>query len=262
MYDDLIDPFTIMPTNKTAIITGGTKGIGAAIARKFYEDGYAVALGAREDNGLAKKLGSRARFHAMDVRRESDHEDIVKDLLGWKKRLDVYINCAGFSRWSSIAKVDEAFLTEMTDTNFKGTFWGCKVASKNLSKGGSIINISSIAGKRGSANNTVYCSTKFAVTGLTQALAKELGPRGIRVNGVCPVYIETEGLMAVLKDRDAPPQGKDVRSYLKNFTAQNAALGRLPSAQEVAQVCLFLSSDAASAITGQNIQVDCGVLPQ
>jgi 3-oxoacyl-[acyl-carrier protein] reductase/meso-butanediol dehydrogenase/(S,S)-butanediol dehydrogenase/diacetyl reductase len=150
----------------------------------------------------------------------------------------------------------------MIDTNLKGTFWGCKVASENLSAGGCIINISSLAGKRGSANNSVYCASKFGVNGLTQALAKELGPRGIRVNAVCPVYIQTKGLVEALSDKRSPTQGEDIESYLEKFAAENAALKRLPTGEEVAEMCLFLASDEASATTGQCINVDCGVLPQ
>ena len=131
-----------------------------------------------------------------------------------------------------------------------------------MQEGASIVNISSLAGKRGSANNAVYCASKFGVNGITQALAKELGPRGIRVNAVCPVYIRTNGLLSALRESQAPPLGKDPADYLRDFASVNAALGRMPQASEVAQVCLFLSSPAASAVTGQCLNVDCGVLPQ
>lgn len=100
------------------------------------------------------------------------------------------------------------------------------------------------------------------MNGITQALAKELGPRGIRVNAVCPVYVKTPGLQAALESSDSPSRGKNLSSYLKKFAKQQAALGRLPEAREVAELCLFLASPAASAITGQCINVDCGVLPQ
>jgi 3-oxoacyl-[acyl-carrier protein] reductase/meso-butanediol dehydrogenase/(S,S)-butanediol dehydrogenase/diacetyl reductase len=131
-----------------------------------------------------------------------------------------------------------------------------------MQKGGVIINISSLAGKRGSANNSVYCATKFGVNGITQSLAKELGPMGIRVNAVCPVYLQTPGLKTALRDKYSPSKGKAIGSYLKKFADENAALHRLPEAEEVANLCLFLASASASAITGQCINVDCGVLPQ
>jgi len=247
---------------KTVIITGGSKGIGAAIAKAFYQAGMNVFIGARNNTGLAKQLGPRAHFIRMDVRKENDHLCIVKKALELTKRIDVFINCAGVSQWKKINKVSESFWNTMIDTNLKGTMWGCKIAAKYFKNGGCIINMSSLAGKRGSANNSVYCASKFGVTGLTQALAKELGPKGIRVNAICPVYVETQGVFKALKEKQSPAQGKSVKRYLSNFKKQESALGTLPTAGEVAQTCLFLSSDKASAITGQSINVDCGVLPQ
>jgi len=247
---------------QTVIVTGGTRGIGAEISRKFYEQGAHVLIAARNDNALAASLGKRARFQEADVRKQSEHEALVKTALKWTGRLDVYINCAGFSEWRPLNEADETFWDKMIDTNLKGTFWGCKAAAEHMGKGGCIINISSLAGKRGSANNSVYCASKFGVNGLTQALAKELGPKGIRVNAVCPVYVTTDGLLKALADENSPCQGKDIDSFLREFASENSALGRTPTAEEVAQVCVFLASPEASAITGQCINVDCGVLPQ
>ena len=249
-------------TGRTIVITGGTRGIGDSLTRAFCEQGDFVLIGARTDTGLARRLGSRVRFRKTDVRKESDHRMLAKAARVWTGRLDVYINCAGFSGWRPVGEVTEKFWNEMLDTNLKGTFWGCKAASEHLRDGGCILNISSLAGKRGSARNSVYCASKFGVTGLTQSLAKELGPRGIRVNAVCPVYVETEGLEEALSDRRSPARGKPVREYLKKFALENAALERLPTGTEVSRVCLFLVSAAASAVTGQSVNVDCGVLPQ
>jgi len=247
---------------RTVVVTGGTRGIGAAIARAFYASEAHVVMGARKDNGLADELGARARFQAMDVRKPLDHRALVHEALEWTGRLDVFVNCAGLSGWRRVDQVDEEFLSQIIDTNLKGTFFGCQAAAVALPQQGCIINVSSLAGKRGSANNSVYCASKFGVNGITQALAKELGPRGIRVNAVCPVYVETEGLLQALADDDSPPSRKNVDEYLRDFAASNSALGTLPTDDEVARVCLFLASPAASAITGQCINVDCGVLPQ
>lgn len=247
---------------QTVIITGGTKGIGADIARKFLDDGWQVLIAARSKSGLAEENHERLKFQQVDVRVESDHNALVKTALEWSGTLDCYINSAGFSLWSPVGAVDETFWDEMINTNLKGTFWGCKAAAENLSEGGSIINVSSLAGKRGSANNSVYCASKFGVNGLTQALAKELGPKGIRVNAVCPVYVETQGLLEALENPDAPPRGQDIAKYLEEFANSNAALQRLPKGSEVADLCVYLASPEASAITGQCINVDCGVLPQ
>ncbi|MFH0887309.1 MAG: SDR family oxidoreductase [bacterium] len=247
---------------KTVIITGGNRGIGESITALFHERGYHVLIGARKDNGLAKKLGERARFMAVDVREPSAHQGLISIAVKWTGRIDAYINCAGFSKWSPVSEVDEIFWDEMIDTNLAGTFWGCRAAAGNLKSGGSIINVSSLAGKRGSANNSVYCASKFGVNGMTQALAKELGPKGIRVNAVCPVYVLTDGLKEALADRRSPAQGIDAAMYLNNFAQDQTALKRLPTGKEIAGLCYFLASDDASAITGQCINVDCGVMPQ
>ena len=161
--------------------------------------------------------------------------------------------------WNNI--VDDAFLGDILDTNLKGAFWGSKAAAKHLKKGGSIINISSLAGKRGSSNNSAYVASKFGMNGLTQSLAKELGPKGIRVNAVCPVLIATKGLLQALKTKHAPGN-KNPKEFISNFTTNNSALNRMPKSDEVGDLCVFLASNNASAITGQCINIDCGVLPQ
>ncbi len=248
--------------NKTVTITGGSKGIGAAISKEFYGNGWTVFIGARHNNELVKELGKRAFFIKMDVCKENDHIRIVKMALKETGRLDVYINCAGFSEWKPLGKITEKFWNDMLDTNLKGTMWGCKAAAKYLSRKGSIVNISSLAGRRGSPNNSVYCASKFGVIGLTQALAKELGAQKIRVNAVCPVYVETEGVLKALEAEVSPAKGKNIQGYFKKFKQEQSALKKLPTGSEVANVCFFLASDAASAVTGQSLNVDCGVLPQ
>ncbi|EMO43059.1 putative diacetyl reductase ((S)-acetoin forming) [Leptospira noguchii serovar Autumnalis str. ZUN142] len=245
---------------KTAVITGGSKGIGLGITEAFFEAGYQVVVGARQKIDFSR-FGDRIRFVSTNVCKESDHDKLVKEAISWTGRLDVYINNAGFSEWRPIENIDEEFFDLMISTNLKGALWGCKVASKHLKEGGSIINISSLAGKRGSSNNSLYVASKFGMNGLTQSLAKELGPKGIRVNGVCPVLVSTDGLLDALKQPDSPAQGNPEK-FLSDFTKSNSALGRLPNAKEVASLCLFFASENASAITGQNVNVDCGVFPQ
>lgn len=251
-----------MSKKLTVIITGGAYGIGAAISQVFYDNGYYVSIGSRKDNGFIEHLGERARFFPTDVRNPQALHKLVRETVTWSGRLDVMINNAGFSEWRSVEKVDEIFWERMVSTNLKGTFFGCQAAAAYLQHGGCIINISSLAGKRGSANNSVYCASKFGVNGITQALAKELGPRGIRVNAICPVYVRTSGVLEALNHKDAPPHGEDVETYLNNFAAHNAALGTLPTGEQIGLVCLFLASSSAAAITGQCVNVDCGVLPQ
>lgn len=247
--------------NKIAVVTGGNRGIGLGITKSFIEAGYIVLVGARQDRQLEVEFGDKVIFVPTDVRQEHSHHDLVGLAIKKFGRLDVYINNAGYSFWKPISEIDDAFLGDLLDTNLKGAFWGCKAAASVMQSNASIINVSSLAGKRGSSNNSAYVASKFGMNGLTQSLAKELGPRNIRVNAVCPVLIATEGLNEALDMKYAPGKG-DPAGFIANFTKSNAALLRMPTALEVGQMCVFLASENASAITGQCINVDCGVLPQ
>ena len=243
-------------------ITGGSRGIGAAISRAFHAAGENVVIAGRTDTGLAKELGERARFVKTDVRRPEDLRSMVKDALEWTGRIDVLVNNAGVSAWLQLSEIDVSFWDEMLETNLKSVLFSCQAAAPHLPRGGAIVNISSLAGKRGSANNSVYCATKFGVNGITQSLAKELGAAGIRVNAVCPVYVRTSGLEEALQETRSPTGGREIGSYLAEFAATQAALGVLPTDVQVAAACVYLASPGAAAITGQCVNVDCGVLPQ
>jgi NAD(P)-dependent dehydrogenase (short-subunit alcohol dehydrogenase family) len=153
------------------------------------------------------------------------------------------------------------FLHEMFKVNLETVFKMCSFVSEfaNLR---SIVNVSSIAGRRGSANNSVYSAMKFGVIGLTQSLAKELGGKGVRVNSVSPVLVLTPGLEEALSQSESPAAEKGVESFLKDFAMSQSALKRLPTAQEVAKAIRWLLGEESSAITGQNLNVDCGVFPQ
>jgi NAD(P)-dependent dehydrogenase (short-subunit alcohol dehydrogenase family) len=248
--------------NKSVLITGGNRGIGLDITRCFVREGYKVYVAARNIYKLQDEFGERVVFIKTDVRDYDEVNKAVSRVIEENGKLDCLINNAGFSSWKPIEEIDDVFLSDIIDTNLKGFFWGCKSAAKVMESGASIINISSIAGKRGSANNSAYCATKFGVNGLTQSLAKELGPRNIRVNALCPVLIPTDGLLEALQGQYAPASGKDPFTFIENFAQSNAAFKRLPTGEEVGNMCLFLSSNKASAITGQCINVDCGVFPQ
>jgi len=245
---------------RVVAVIGGTRGIGRAVAERFQEQGDAVAVCSHSprDRALPKEL----LHQQVDVRYRNEAQQFIQTLLNEWGRLDVLVNCAGVSGWRAVEALDETFIEEIVETSILGTLWGCAAAATVLSRGGCIVNISSLAGKRGSTNNSAYCAAKFAVNGITQALAKELGPRGIRVNAVCPVYVETAQLREALLAPASPARGQPVKKYLSTFAATQTALGRLPTAQEVAQAVWFLASPAASAITGQCLNVDCGTLPQ
>jgi NAD(P)-dependent dehydrogenase (short-subunit alcohol dehydrogenase family) len=252
-----------MSVRRVVVITGGNRGIGLGIAKRYLEGGWMVVVGCRDPECFPKQIKTNdLAIFKIDVRIEETLVALANFALNKFGRIDAWINNAGFSKWSPIEEIDNSFLTEIFETNLFGAFWGCKVAASKLVSGGVIINVSSIAGKRGSANNSAYASTKFAMNGLTQSLAKELGKRGIRVNGICPVLVETLGLTEALAQRNAPAEGQDVFRYLKTFCETNAALNFLPSVENVGDMAVFLSSEKASAITGQNINVDCGVFPQ
>lgn len=241
-------------------ITGGTRGIGRAIAELASERGHAVAVCSR--SAREASLPAAISHVKADVRKREEMGRFVQFVQEKHGRIDAFINSAGISQWKSLEAIDESFASELIETNVLGTLWGCAAAAARMGEGGIIVNVSSLAGKRGSANNSAYCAAKFAVNGITQALAKELGPRGIRVNAVCPVYVRTEKILEALSAPASPAAGQGVEPYLKGFAASQTALGRLPSAREVAEVVLFLAGPAASAITGQCINVDCGTLPQ
>ena len=245
--------------NPIAVVTGGNRGIGRAVADLFLQKHYAVAVCSRSprDPTLSSEI-----FHAcLDVSQREQVFLFVETVIQRFGGLDVFVNCAGISRWRAIGAIDETFFHEIMKTNVLGTLWGCAAAAAVMKEGGAILNVSSLAGKRGSTHNSVYCAAKFAVNGITQSLAKELGSRGIRVNAVCPVYVETPQIRWALEEPDSPAHGQSVESYLASFAATQTALGKLPTTQEVAQVAYFLTSPSASAITGQCINVDCGTLP-
>ncbi len=243
-------------------MTGGTRGIGLEIVKSFVKAGDVVVVGARETTKDIQNLGEQVHFVKMDVRNPEDHERLISVARERTSRVDIYVNNAGVSQWRTVDTIDASFWQMMIDVNLSGTFWGMKAAASAMTAGGVIINVSSLAGKRGSANNSAYCAAKFGVNGLTQALAKELGPRGIRVNAVCPVYVLTETLVESLKDPMSPAAGQNVPEYISQFSKTQSALRRMPEGHEIASFCLALASDASSAVTGQCINVDCGVLPQ
>ena len=251
-----------MMTQKTVVITGGNKGIGRSITEAFIAAGYHVVIGSRSADGLANLDRANYSHIAMDVRDEAAHVALCERAIEVGGKLDAFVNNAGVSAWRPIGKIDDDFFDDLMAINLKGAFWGCKAAAAAMDiTGGSIINISSMAAKRGSANNAMYCATKFGMNGLTQSLCKELGSKQIRVNALCPVLIETDGLMDALQEEHAPGANGPA-AFLANFKAANAALGRLPTGEDVGSMAVFLASPAASGFTGQCINIDCGVFPQ
>jgi NAD(P)-dependent dehydrogenase (short-subunit alcohol dehydrogenase family) len=243
---------------KIAIISGGSKGIGEAISKTFMDAGYLVVIGSRSKPNFELINGSV--WVSMDARTLHGHKALFSVAKKKSGFIETYINNVGYSEWRSIQKVDKLFIDHMLQTNLYSTIYGCKIAAENLTSGSNIINISSIAGKRGTINNAIYCAAKFGVNGLTQSLAKELGKRNIRVNAICPVLVKTPGLISALDSEDSPA-GKVLEEFFVDFIKSQASLNKLPEAEDVAKLCLFLSQSNATSITGQCINVDSGVLP-
>jgi 3-oxoacyl-[acyl-carrier protein] reductase/meso-butanediol dehydrogenase/(S,S)-butanediol dehydrogenase/diacetyl reductase len=247
--------------NESVVVTGGSKGIGRAIVLKLANQGFRVISGSRTPIAdIPLHLTDLITHCEIDVRNPDDHVKLVELANSNTSKLKAFVNNAGFSEWRPIEDIESSFLQDILETNLMGYFWGSKAAAQGLKQGGSIVNISSLAARRGTPNNSAYVASKFGVSGLTQSMAKELGSRGIRVNAVCPVLIETPGLLEALKERNSPGKGNP-EEFLSTFALQQTALGRLPTAEEVANLVYFLLSDDASGITGQSINVDCGVLP-
>lgn len=247
---------------RTVVITGGNRGIGKSISECFLNAGYEVIIAARTRIDGEEETLKNATFFKMDVRDEKSNNLLAKKAISLTGSLDVWINNAGISSWRPVKKVTENFFNNLVDVNLKGALWGCKAAANSMAKtGGAIINISSIAGKRGSANNSIYCATKFGLNGLTQALAKELGSDGITVNAICPVLVKTDGLMKALSQEYSPGKGNP-ELFLAEFANVNSATGQLPKGIDVGKLAVYLASPDNSSITGQCINVDCGVFPQ
>ena len=245
--------------NKSMIIIGGTKGIGKSISLKFLEKGYNVISGSRKVcNPFKHKNFYSLKF---DAKNHSGYEKFFFNAKKISKNVTTLINNVGISEWKPIEKINKDFLDKIFQTNVYSSFFSIQHCIKKFNKINSIINISSIAGKRGSVNNSAYCSSKFALNGITQSLAKELGKRGIRINSICPVLIDTPGLRSAMKKKYSPGY-KGYDNFINSFTKSQVALNKLPTSEDVANMCLFLSSNYSKSITGQNINLDSGVFPQ
>jgi NAD(P)-dependent dehydrogenase (short-subunit alcohol dehydrogenase family) len=242
--------------NKIVLVTGGTSGIGKTTAIAFADAGARVVLtGRREKEGLEvvaeiKKTGGTAAYIRTDVAKEADVVKAVDFVLSTHGRLDVAFNNAGVEIVGPLDQVTEEQYRRTFDINVWGVLNAMKheVAAMLKSGGGSIVNVSSIAGHIGLAQASIYVATKHAVEGLTKAIAVEFAKQGIRVNAVAPGAIDTE-----MVDRFAGKEG-DVRNWL----ISQHPVGRLGTAEEIAAAVLYLTSDAAKFTTGTILAVDGG----
>lgn len=244
-----------------AVVTGGGSGIGAEIARRIAQKGYRVVIVSRRREVIeaaAREVGGLGL--AADVSRASDVQSLFQEIEARFDRLDLLVNCAGTG--GARVPLRDMNVEDWDDTisvNLRGIMLCIKFATPLLAQSrGRIVNINSRDGLSGTRpSRSDYVASKFAVTGLTEALSQELGPLGITINDVCPGAVQTDLFMESAR-REASRRGLSTEAYIKSMFTDKAALGRMVTSSEVAEAVIFLASPAASGITGTHLKVDCG----
>ena len=246
--------------NKVALITGGARGQGAVEARLFAAEGANVVIcdildeeGKRIESEI-NDTGGSSLFAHLDVTDESEWQYVIETTLNSFGKLDILVNNAGIYKWSQVEETTSELWDQTMDINAKGVFLGTKhaIAAMRNSGGGSIVNISSVAGLVGSANAAAYCASKGAVRLLTKSTAIQYAKDGIRANSVHPGIIDTPmttpNLLATKEARDR--------------SASRHPLGRVGTSEDVAYGVLFLASDESSFMTGSELVIDGGLTAQ
>ncbi|WP_297182015.1 SDR family NAD(P)-dependent oxidoreductase [uncultured Enorma sp.] len=239
---------------KTAVVTGGSRGIGLAIVKRFLEEGANVALcGSREETAqkavdaiLAENPEAPVMGIWPNVGDEAALEAAFREVKDHFGGLDVVCNNAGISQSQPLDEYQPNDLDGIVDINIKGVFNGCQAAARVLEAGGVIINTSSMVAKMGQPSGVAYPMSKFAVNGLTISLARELGPAGIRVNAVAPGVTATDMVASLPEELIAPIEA-------------GIPLKRVGQPEDVANAFVFLASDLASYVTGEVLAVDGGM---
>jgi 3-oxoacyl-[acyl-carrier protein] reductase len=243
-------------SGRVAIVTGASRGIGRAAAESLLKAGCNVVLNARASNEATTSFAEveaaypgRVTVVYGSVADSATATALAQSATSKHKRLDILVNNAGILRDRLIGMIPDAEITELFDVNVIGLLRITQLAARVMTrrKSGSIINVSSIVGRRGNSGQTVYSATKSAVIGATFSAAKELAPMNIRVNAVAPGLIQTSMIDSIPEDKR-----KSLESHI--------AMGRVGSAQDVANTILFLASDLSSYVTGQVIGVDGGLI--
>jgi 3-oxoacyl-[acyl-carrier protein] reductase len=242
-------------TDKVAIVTGASRGIGEAIAKQLSSCGAKIILIARNSDQLVAvketiiSNGGIAESFAGDVSNLNSISEIVTNTIDKWGRIDILVNNAGIARDNIIMRMKEDDWDSVMNINLKGCFNGIKSVARPMikNKAGRIINITSVIGQIGNAGQSNYAASKAGIMGLTKSMAKELGSRNITVNAVAPGYITTD-MTNELND--------EVKEQLKS----SIPLGRLGTPDDVANLVCFLASDEAGYITGQTFNVDGGMV--
>ena len=241
---------------KTVIVTGGSRGIGRAIALDFAKSGANVVVNynrnAEKADEVVKEieaLGPKGLAVQCNVSNQEDVDALLKATVDTFGTVDFLVNNAGITKDTLILRMKENDWDAVVDTNLKGTFMTTKVIGKYMlkKKSGRIVNITSVVGLMGNAGQSNYAASKAGVVGFTKSIAKEFASRGLTVNAVAPGFIESD-MTDVLSD--------DV----KEMYSKAIPLGKMGKPEDVANAVKFLCSDMSKYITGQVIQVDGGML--
>ncbi|MFF3444205.1 SDR family NAD(P)-dependent oxidoreductase [Streptosporangium sp. NPDC002721] len=240
---------------RTAVVTGGSSGIGLATARRFAEEGAHVYLTGRRAPELAaaaEQIGERATPVRADMAEPADITRLMDTIAAAGEGIDVLFVNAGGGSFATLEEVTEQHLDQIFRTNVHGVVLTVQKALPLLHEGSSVILNGSTAAFTGTPSFGVYGASKAAVHALGRVWANELAPRGIRVNTLAPGYIETPGILADAGDDEA------ARARLRDRLAEGVPLGRLGQAAEAAEAALFLATDRAGFVTGAELVIDGG----
>jgi len=249
---------------KVAVVTGAGAGIGRAIALRFAQEGARTVVADCNRSSYASgegtvnvitASGGEALFVHTDVSLAADAENMVRATMNAFGRLDILVNNAGIELYRTITEMTEEEWDSLIDINLKGVFLCSKYAVPVMAEGGAIINMSSVAAFRGSPRQSAYCASKGGVMLMTQAMAAELRPRGIRVNALNPSIIDDDMGRVLIEDIDAAA-GIGLPDLMARIEQRQWRLG---TPEDVANAALFLASDEASFITGHGLAVDGGL---